>query len=153
MEITYSLFTCFKFLDLLGLLVDATLHAHGFTDFPVVHKYKTELLNGPPCLHLNLSRHGNSYKIALAYMNKALNWPAIKPEDSNDLWSNALFLRSCYNIMQNITGLKELENSTNLRIVSKLPFRLRDRWQANVCSLQDKIDHRTIHIYIYILHF
>lgn len=27
---------------------------------------------------------GNSYKIALAYMNKALNWPAIKPVDGND---------------------------------------------------------------------
>lgn len=87
----------------------------------------------------------NSYKIALDYMNKALKCPAIKPEDSNDLWSNALFLRSCYNIMQDIAGLKELENSTNLRIiVSKLPCRLQDRWQANVCSMQDKNDHRTI---------
>lgn len=45
--------------------------------------------------------------------------------------------------MQDIAGLKELETTTNLRIlVSKLPFRLRDRWRANVCNMQDKNEHR-----------
>lgn len=81
---------------------------------------------------------GNCYKIASAYMNKALNWSTIKPEDGNGLQSYALFLHSCYNTMQDIDGLKELESSTNLRlIVSKLPYKLRDKWRANVCSMQD----------------
>lgn len=86
---------------------------------------------------------GNGYKIASAYMNKALNWPVIKPEDGNGLRSYALFLRSCYNTMQDIDGLNELENSTNLRlIVSKLPFRLRDKWRENVGIIQDHNKHR-----------
>lgn len=82
---------------------------------------------------------GNRFKIASAYMTKALNWPVMKPEDGNGLRSYALFLRSCYHTMQDIDGLRELENSTNLRqIASKLPFRLRDKWRVNVCNMQDQ---------------
>lgn len=82
---------------------------------------------------------GNRFKIASAFMTKALNWPVIKPEDGTGLRSYALFLRSCYHTMQDIDGLRELENSTNLRqIASKLPFRLRDKWRVNVCNMQDQ---------------
>ncbi|KAK0150375.1 hypothetical protein N1851_008532 [Merluccius polli] len=76
-------------------------------------------------------------------MNKALNWPTIKPEDGNGLRSYDLFLQSCYHTMHDVDGLKELDSSTNLRIiVSKLPFRLRDRWRANVCRMQDHNQHK-----------
>ncbi|TKS65758.1 hypothetical protein D9C73_028515 [Collichthys lucidus] len=81
---------------------------------------------------------GNGYKIASAYMNKALNWPVIKPENAKELRSYALFLRSCYNTMSDINGLKELDNSSNLRLlVSKLPFKLRDRWRTTVCIMEE----------------
>lgn len=82
---------------------------------------------------------GNRHKIASAFMSKALNWPDIKPEDGNGLRSYAMFLNSCYHTMQDIDGLKELENSTNLRqLVSKLPYRMRDKWRGHVSALHDK---------------
>lgn len=90
------------------------------------------------CLHMEPSQgykevmeqlewhFGNKIKIMSAFMNKALNWSAIKAEDGAALRSYALFLRSS-NTMSEIDFVDELENTSNLRIiVSKLPFKLRD---------------------------
>lgn len=39
--------------------------------------------------------------------------------------------------------MEELDNPSNLRIiVSKLPFRLRDKWRSTVCDIQDRQKQR-----------
>lgn len=40
---------------------------------------------------------GNNYSVAVAYINKALSWPTIKPDDGEALNAFALFLASCNN--------------------------------------------------------
>lgn len=62
-----------------------------------------------------MGKFGNSHEMASAFMSKALNWSVIKPEDGNGLRSHVLFLNSFCHTMQVIEGLKELEDSTNLR--------------------------------------
>lgn len=71
---------------------------------------------------------GNKYKIATAYLERALSWPSIKGEDVNILQSYALFLRGCCNVTEELQYLQELDMPSNMRvIISKLPFKLRER--------------------------
>ena len=77
-----------------------------------------------------LENFGNKVKITSAFMDKALNWSVIKPDDASALRSHELYLRSCFNTMNEVGHIDELENSSNRRLlVSKLPFRLRDKWR------------------------
>lgn len=46
-------------------------------------------------------KYGNEYKIATAFVNKALLWPALKPEDSKSFHKFAVYLISCKNAMSN----------------------------------------------------
>ena len=100
------------------------------------------------CLHMNarqgytearqlLHKHfGNEMIIANAYLEKALNWTLIKPEDHMSLHSYALFLRECHNAMQNLDYLDELNVASNLKLlVHKLPYKLRERWRTTVYEL------------------
>lgn len=93
------------------------------------------------CLHMNpvegylkakqlLREHfGNEYQIADTYMNKALHWPSIRPEDGEALHSFSLFLSGCCNAMSDISYMEEMDNAANLRaIVVKLPYKLREKW-------------------------
>lgn len=65
---------------------------------------------------------GDKYKISMAYLNKALNWPTIKTDDNKALESYALFLTSCSNAMSDLECLDEMENAANMRtIIAKLP--------------------------------
>ena len=74
---------------------------------------------------------GNHYTIATAYMEKALFWQSIKPEDVDALQAYSLFLRGCYNAMEDLQCLQELDRPVNMRaIISKLPFKMRDQWRA-----------------------
>lgn len=95
------------------------------------------------CLHMEahrgyteaqqlLKKHfGNEMKIANAYIEKALNWTAIKADDGKSLHAYALYLRECYNVMQDLEYMDELDVVSNLKlIVSKLPYKLRERWRT-----------------------
>lgn len=92
------------------------------------------------CLHMDpdrgyqrakalLKEHfGNEFKISNACIEKALSWPAIKPADPKALQSFGLYL-GCCNIMEEIAFMEELNLASNLRsLVSKLPYKLRERW-------------------------
>lgn len=82
--------------------------------------------------------YGNELKILSAYMNRALNWPQIKPDDAKALHSYSLFLTGCNNAMQDFDQLREIENPTNLRIiVSKLPFKMREMWRVSAFDIQE----------------
>lgn len=70
----------------------------------------------------------NKYRIATAYIAKALAWPMIKSEDANALQADALFLRGCCNVMEELQYMQELDLPTNMRmVISKLPYKLRER--------------------------
>ncbi|KAI4884310.1 hypothetical protein NFI96_008914, partial [Prochilodus magdalenae] len=82
---------------------------------------------------------GNEYKISVAYMDKALNWPDIKADDSEALNSYALFLTSCKNAMAELEYMDEMDNAANMRaIISKCPYKLREKWRGVACDIQEK---------------
>ena len=70
-------------------------------------------------------------KIANAYLNKVLSWTAIKADDGNALQAYSLYLRECHNAMQDLEYMDELDVTSTLKlIVSKLPYKLRERWRS-----------------------
>lgn len=71
-------------------------------------------------------------------MNRAFNWPQIKPDDAKALHSYSLFLTGCDNAMQDLNQLQEMENPTNLRIIiSKLPYKMREMWRVSAFDIQE----------------
>lgn len=89
-------------------------------------------------------RFGNEHKLAVTYMDKALSWAPIKPEDGEALNSYSLFLTGCCNGMTDVSYLEEMNSATNMRaIVTKLPYKLREKWRTVACDIQDQQD-RTV---------
>ncbi len=83
-------------------------------------------------------RFGNELKIATALMQKAFKWPEINPEDGKSLSDFSLFLVTCRNVMEDIEYMDELDNPTNMRIIiSKLPYKLRERWRAHAYDYEE----------------
>lgn len=79
--------------------------------------------------HLLKEHFGNEHKITAAYMEKALSWPAVKPEDVKSLQAYARFLRECCNVMQDVQYMTELDMPSNMRsVILKLPYKLRKKW-------------------------
>ncbi len=107
------------------------------------------------CLHMDprrgyteaqqlLKKHfGNEMKIANAYVEKALNWTAIKVDDGRSLHAYALYLRECGNVMQDLEYMDELNVASNLKlIVSKLPFKIRERWRTVTYEIFQRMNTR-----------
>ena len=96
-----------------------------------------------------LAKHfGDEMKIANADLNKAQNWTAIKAEDGNALQAYSLYLRECHNSMQDLKYMDELDVTSTLKlIVSKLPYKLRERWRSRAYEefqkrkIRDKFRH------------
>lgn len=86
---------------------------------------------------------GNDYKIAMAYIEKALAWPTVKSEDDKSLQAYALFLRGCCNAMEELHHMQELDMPSNIKtVVSKLPYKLRERWRAVAHDVVEAYDQR-----------
>ena len=64
---------------------------------------------------------GNKYKIATAYIEKALLWPTIRIDDVKTLQPYALFLCGCANVMQEFHHMQELDMPTNMRMIISQP--------------------------------
>lgn len=107
------------------------------------------------CLHMDaatgyaeakrlLKRHfGDDFKITTAYIEKALNWSLIKPDDGKALNSYALYLRSCSNAARNLQYMSELDSPSNMKqIITKLPYKLRERWRSVVCDIMEQTQQR-----------
>lgn len=107
------------------------------------------------CLHMTpeygyakakqlLQEHfGCKYKIAAAYMERALSWPIIKTEDVSALQAYSLFLRGCCNMMEELQYMQELDMPSNIRaVVGKLPFKLRERWRTLAFDISDTTERR-----------
>lgn len=87
-----------------------------------------------------LDRHyGDELIIANAYIKKAMEWPQIKPEDRKGLNTFALFLIGCCNTVNDVDYMDEMNNPTNMKcILSKLPFKLKDKWRSFAYDIQDR---------------
>lgn len=104
------------------------------------------------CLHMEggrgygearrlLKEHfGNEIKVSAAYLEKALNWTAIKPEDGKMLHAYAMYLRGCCNVMQDLQYFEELDIPSNLRLIaSKLLYKLRERFEPQLMKHNRKL--------------
>ena len=84
-------------------------------------------------------RYGDNEIIATAFINKALNWPQIKPNDAKSMDDLSVFLAECNNAVRSIDSMRILEYPDNPRkLVSKLPFYLHDRWRNEVQQAKEK---------------
>lgn len=90
---------------------------------------------------------GNEYKIATAYIEKALAWKPVKSEDVKSLQAYALFLRGCCNVMEELQYMQEMDMPANLRsVISKLPFKLRDQWRITAYDIMETYKRRACFI-------
>ena len=95
-------------------------------------------------LTLLKDRYGNEVQVASALLEKAFKWPQIKSEDGKALSTFSLFLLSCRNTMEDVAFMNELDNTTNMRVIlSKLPYKLRERWRAVAYEIQEGTGNRT----------
>lgn len=87
--------------------------------------------------------YGDELRIATAYMNRALEWPQIKAEDRKALNAYALFLIGCRNTMNDVQFMDEMDNPSNMKtVISKLPFKLKERWRNRAYEIQTKTGRR-----------
>ncbi len=84
---------------------------------------------------------GNEFKIISAYIEKALDWNTIQPDDGKELQSYALL--GCCNAVQDISSISELDLPSNLKvIVSKLPYKLRESWRSSAYDIWERTKQR-----------
>lgn len=86
---------------------------------------------------------GDEIKITAAYMDKVHNWPIVKANVSA-LQEYALFLHGCDNAMADLQDMRELDMSANLKLIlSKLPFKLRERFRLTAYDIHEKQHRRS----------
>lgn len=86
---------------------------------------------------------GNEYRIAAVYMEKALAWPAVRAEDVRALQAFSLFLRGCFNVMEELQYMQELDMPTNMRaIMTKLSFKYREKWRTTAHEIMERYNRR-----------
>lgn len=83
--------------------------------------------------------YGDEFRISNSYLEKISNWPNIPQEDSEKLNDFAILLFDCNNYLENMSISNQLQNpKVILSIVSKLPYRMRDRWRRITHKLLTK---------------
>lgn len=87
-----------------------------------------------------LNKHfGNEYTIAFAYIERVLKWPLIRSEDGEALTEFAVFLTGSCNTVDSMEYIEEMDSPTNMRaVISKLPFKLREKWRGVACDIQER---------------
>ncbi|XP_067650549.1 uncharacterized protein [Haliotis asinina] len=79
-------------------------------------------------------RYGDGEIIVSAFIEKALDWPTIKPDDPKALDKFTVFLSECEHAVESDV----LDNKENLkRLVMKLPYSHQEKFRALVQSLRD----------------
>ena len=83
-------------------------------------------------------KYGNKYRISQGIMQKVQEWPDIKSNNAKALEGFSLFLHECTNTMSVLEMPSELDHVSNIRIlVSKLPYKLRDKWRNRVDYIEE----------------
>lgn len=88
---------------------------------------------------------GSEMKVTAAYMEKVMSWPMIKFEDVDALESFSIFLRSFYNVMEDLQHMDEIIVPSNFRLIAmKLPYKFQEKWRAAACELQERCRYRAM---------
>jgi hypothetical protein len=83
-------------------------------------------------------KYDNDFSIASAFIDKIEAWPSIKPEDGPTLEKFCILLTSCLNYAKDVKALEQLNSPKEmLMILSKLPYKLREKWRGCVLGLQE----------------
>lgn len=83
--------------------------------------------------------------MANAYIEKALSWSNIKNDDGSALHAYALYLRGCCNTMGHLQEMHELNLPSNLKLIlSKLPYKLKEKWRTTAYELLEKNRKRAV---------
>lgn len=81
--------------------------------------------------------------IATAHIDKALSWPSIKADDAEALQAYSVFLTGCSKMMDSTEYMEEMDNPTTMRAdLSKLPYKLKEKWRGLAYDLQEKNGRR-----------
>ena len=84
-------------------------------------------------------KFGDGYKVAQAFVKKAISWPDVRADDSSELNKLSFFLMECNNVLGELNYTYELNHTANIKdIVMKLPYRLRDRWRITVDNIMER---------------
>lgn len=76
-------------------------------------------------------------------MEKVTSWPSVKSEDSKALKAYGLFIRECFNAMEELRYLEELNMPANLKLLcQKLPYKLRVKWREKACEILERTGQR-----------
>ena len=108
------------------------------------------------CCHMNPSKgyatamellhqkYDNEFDIANAFFDKIEAWPNIKPEEGPALEKFSVLLTSCLNYMSDIHALGQLNSPKEMQLImSKLPYKLREKWRSHVLNLQEQCERVT----------
>ena len=75
-------------------------------------------------------KYGNQYLVANHYLSKLENWPYMKNEDPKALRELSMFLTQCESMMQNMSGMNQLNGPKEIRdCVKKLPYDLQRKFR------------------------
>ena len=82
-------------------------------------------------------KFGNKQKI-MESMQRASQWPEIKPEDGEDLHRYSTFITELYNMSIYLDMQMEVNHTQNVKmVIGKLPYKLRDRWRNKADDIQE----------------
>ena len=85
------------------------------------------------------AEYGDHFKVSMAYIDKALSWPPMKPDDGHSLKRFSFYLTKCLHVMRNITYMDVLNHVPYLqRILAKLPMDFQDKWRDKVAEMRLK---------------
>ena len=81
---------------------------------------------------------GNEFKTATVFLEKLEKWPAIKSEDGKALYELSIFLITCENVLENITGMNQLNSPKEIMaVIMKLPYELRKKWRSRTLTMME----------------
>jgi hypothetical protein len=81
--------------------------------------------------------YGDPYKVSMAYVNKLLNWPIVKYEDSSGLKHLSFFLVKCLHAMSSMSHMLVLNHAPNMQaVILKLPAYLQNKWREKVARFR-----------------
>lgn len=84
-------------------------------------------------------QYGNDYLVASKYLSKLKDWPQIKSEDAVELEEFAMFLTSCFKMMEHMSSLNQLNSWQSLHdIIMKLPYDARKQFRKVAASKVSK---------------
>ena len=81
---------------------------------------------------------GNEFKVSSAYLDRLHSWPSIKADDVTALEDLSIFLVECSNYCESMSIHNHLHSPEEImRIVRKLPYKLRDKWRTKCHNLHE----------------